>query len=402
MYDAIIIGSRCAGAATALQLARRGRRVLVLDRSMFPSDVLSGHTIQAAGVARLARWGLLDRVRATGVPFASEVRFDFGDFVLRGSPVPIEGIDAAVCIRRTVIDPILADAAEEAGAEIRLGTTVTGLLRDGDRVVGVAGHDGNGEPFEARAAIVIGADGAHSFVARAVEAPAYHVRPASTITIYSYWRGMDLDGIELYARPGRFFIAAPTNDGLTFVAQQVPIAEDGRYRGRVAEAFGDTLREVEHLADRVAAGDRAERFRFARIEDSFFRQPAGPGWALVGDAGYHKDPITAQGMVDAFRDAELLAGALDAGLEGDLSAELRGYQRARDESALPMYELTCGLADLEAPPPPDVLQLLAALQGQPEHIARFLGVIAGSVAVADFYGPSSVAAVMAGAAATAA
>jgi 2-polyprenyl-6-methoxyphenol hydroxylase-like FAD-dependent oxidoreductase len=271
------------------------------------------------------------------------------------------------------------------------------LLRDGDRVVGVAGHDGNGRPLEERAAVVIGADGARSFVARAVDAPAYHVRPATTIAVYSYWRGVDLAGLELYARPGRFFIAAPTNDGLTLVAQQVPVAEDGRYRGRVADAFAETLADVPRLAQLVAAGERAERFRFARIEDGFFRQPAGPGWALVGDAGAHKDPITAQGMLDAFRDAELLADAVHAGLDGDLSLELRGYQQARDEAALPMYELTSALADLETPPPPEMLDLIAALQGQPQHIARFLGVIAGSVGLADFYGPDSVAAVMAGA-----
>jgi len=402
MFDAIVIGSRCAGAATALQLARRGRRALVLDRSVFPSDVLSGHTIQPAGMARLARWGLLDRVRATGVPFASDVRFDFGSVVLQGSPVPVDGIDSAVCIRRTVIDPILADAAAEAGAEIRLGHSVTELLRDGDSVVGVRGHDGGGRPFEARAEVVIGADGARSFIARAVEAPAYNVRPARTITVYSYWDGVDVGGIELYARPGRFFVAAPTNDGLTFVAQQIAVAEDGRYRGRIADAFAETLAEVPHLADRVVAGERAERFRFARIEDSFFRHPHGPGWALVGDAGYHKDPITAQGMADAFRDAELLADAIDIGLDRGLPEALEGYRLARDAATLPMYELTCGLADLDAPPPPEMLELIGALQGQPDHIARFLGVIAGSVPVPDFYAPASVAAVMAGAASAAA
>jgi flavin-dependent dehydrogenase len=398
MYDAIIIGSRCAGAATALQLARRGRRVLVLDRSVFPSDVLSGHTIQPAGLGHLARWGLLERIRATGVPFASQVRFDFGDIVLRGAPVPFEGIDSAVCIRRTVIDGLLADAAQEAGAELRLGHSVTELVRDGDRVVGVQGHDGSGRPFEARAGIVVGADGARSFVARAVAAPAYLVQPASSITVYSYWRDVDLDGIELYARPGRFFIAAPTNDALSFVAQQVPVAEDGRYRSRVEAAFAETLAAVPHLAERVASGERAERFRFAHIEDSFFRHPYGPGWALVGDAGYHKDPITAQGMLDAFRHAELLAEAIDSGLDGSLSEALERYRRARDTAAMPMYELTCRLADLETPPPAEMFELLAALQGQPAHIARFLGVIAGSVAVDDFYGPASVAAVMVGAA----
>ena len=135
----------------------------------------------------------------------------------------------------------------------------------------------------------------------------------------------------------------------------------------------------------------------ARIDDGFFRQPAGPGWALVGDAGYHKDPSAAQGMLDAFRDAELLAAAVDEGLAGDLSAALRRYQRERDAAALPIYDLTCGLVDLEAPPAPEVQQLIGALAGQPEHVARFLGIMAGSVRLADFFAPESVAAIMAGA-----
>lgn len=131
-----------------------------------------------------------------------------------------------------------------------------------------------------------------------------------------------------------------------------------------------------------------QRFRSIRISDSFFREPAGPGWALVGDAGYHKDPITAQGMLDAFRDAGLLAEAVDTGLEGDLGSSLRGYQRARDEAALPMYELTCGLAEL-APPDKELQALVAALEGNPAQISRFLGLIAGSVAVPDFFSPES-------------
>ncbi|HWH34692.1 MAG TPA: NAD(P)/FAD-dependent oxidoreductase [Acidimicrobiales bacterium] len=400
MYDAIVIGSRCAGAPTAMLLARHGRRVLVVDRATFPSDVLSGHTIQPAGMARLARWGLLERVRATGVPFASRVRFDFGAVVLDGSPLPIDGIDTGVCIRRTIIDPLLADAAEHAGAEVRFGVSVTELIWEDGRVAGIRGHDGTGAPIEARARVVVGADGANSFVARHVGAERRLVHPATTVVAYSYWRGVDLDHMELYARPGRFFIAAPTNDGLTFVAQQVPTGEAGRYRDRMDEAVAETLAEVPRLAAMVAAGERAERFRFSRHHDSFLRRSHGPGWALVGDAGYHKDPITAQGMLDAFRDAECLAGAIHGSLDAGpaaLDAALAGYEEARDAAVMSMYELTAGLADLEAPPSPDMLSLLAALEGRPAHIARFLGVIAGSVSVPEFFAPESMAEIAAAA-----
>ena len=393
MYDAIIVGSRAAGAPTALRLARAGRRVLVVDRATFPSDVLSGHTIQPAGVAHLRRLGLLDKVRATGVPFTSRVRFDFGPIVLEGTPAPIDGLSDAVCIRRTIFDTLLTAEAAAAGAEVRQGFTVQALLWDGEQVVGIRGRDASGAVVDERAHLVIGADGVRSFVARAVGARTYREVPATTVNVYSYWRGLELDRIELYSRPGRFFVATPTNDGLTFVNQTVPVSEAPRYRQRVAAAHAETMADVPGLAERMRSAERVERFRWAPPGDAFFRVPAGPGWALVGDAGYHLDPITAQGMFDALRDAELLAQAVDAGLGGDLTAALREYQRARDDAALPMYELTAALADVEAPPSPQMAALLPLLAANDDQIARFLGLIAGSVPVAEFFSPENLAAI---------
>ncbi len=403
MYDTIIVGSRMAGAPTAMLLARKGRRVLVVDRAAFPSDVLSGHTIQPVGMARLARWGLLERVLATEVPLSSNVRFDFGPIVLEGRPVPIDGIDSAACIRRTIIDPLLTDAAAEAGAEVRLGTAITELVRSGGRIVGVRGHGPDGEPFEARASVVVGADGARSFVARSVGAEMLVHRPATTSTVYSYWRGLPVDGIELAARPARFHVAAPTNDGLTLVAQQFPVGHDAVFQGRTADAFDESLADLPDLAERLHAAERVERFRFARIADSFIRRSHGSGWALAGDASCHKDPVTAQGMGDALRDAELLADAIDEGLatgstEG-LDTALARYQAVRDEQVRPMFDHTANLADLEAPPPPEMMELIAALAGQPGQISRFLGIVAGTVAVPDFFSPESVGRIMASAAA---
>ena len=243
------------------------------------------------------------------------MRFDFGPVVLEGQPAPVDGISDAICIRRTIIDTLLTDAAAEAGAEVRQGFTVKELLWEDGRVVGIRGRDATGATVEERAAIVIGADGTNSFVARAVSAPTYHERATETINVYSYWRDVDLDRIELYTRPSRFFVALPTNDGLSLVVQIVPTDEADRYKNRTEAAFAETLAEVPHLADRVHAGQRVERFRWAPVGQGFFRQAGGPGWALVGDAAYHKDPITAQGMADAFRDADLLADAVDRGLE---------------------------------------------------------------------------------------
>ena len=402
MYDAIVIGSRCAGAPTAMLLARRGRRVLLVDRATFPSDVISGHAIQPAGVARLARWGLLDRVRATGTPFTSRVRFDFGPVVLDGTPDPVEGQDATVCIRRTILDALLTDAAAEAGAEVRLGVTVKDLLWEDGRVVGVRGRDAAGAPVEERAAIVVGADGHHSGVARAVGAGAYAQHAAATVNAYSYWRGLDLDAVELYSRPDRFLIALPTNDGLSMVVAIGPVAEAPRWRADVAGTFAEALGRVPQLGERVAAAERAERFRLTSDSAAFLREPHGPGWALVGDAAHHLDAITAQGMLNAFRDADELSAAVDDGLAaGDLDGALAVRRERRDAAVLPVHEFTAGLAHVELPPPPVLPALVAAAAADPALTSRFLGIIAGSTRVEELLAPASLERILGTAAAAA-
>jgi flavin-dependent dehydrogenase len=395
MFDAIVVGSRCAGAPTAMLLARRGRRVLLVDRSTFPSDTLSGHAIQPAGVARLAKWGLLDRLVATGVPAIERMRFDVGPVCLEGTPPPIDGNSTMYVPRRTILDTLLVEAAAEAGAEVRDGFTVKGLVFDGDRVVGIRGRDRTGRAVEERAPVVIGADGVHSFIARAVEAPRYNVRPAASVAAYSYWSDVAVDAGELYVRPNRFVVATPTHDGLVFVGQTIALTDADAYRGDIDRAFTNTLQLAPSLAERLAVGTRVERFRFSRDTDGFFRTAHGPGWALVGDAGYHKDPITAQGMLDAFRDAELVSAAVDEGVDRDLDRSLAGYQKARDRAVGEMYDFTCQLAHVELPPPPEMQQLLGALVGNQPQIDRFFGVMAGSVSVGEFFGPDNVEQVLA-------
>ena len=401
MFDVIVVGSRCAGASTAMLLARHGRRVLLVDRATFPSDVLSGHTIQPAGVAHLRRWGLLDRVRATGVPFTSHIRFDFGPVVLEGVPAPVDGVTDAVCIRRTVFDTLLTAEAADAGADVRQGFTVKSLLWDDGKVVGIRGRDATGRTIEERARVVIGADGVNSFVARAVDAASYNHVPAKTVNIYSYWRGLDLEGLELYTRPGRFFVATPTNDGLAFVNQTVPVHEAGRYgtgrpthMQRRSPACRTSPNGSWLLSGWSGSGGRPPG-------DGFFRVAAGPGWALVGDAGYHLDPITAKGMFDAFRDAELLAGAVDRGLSGDLDDELS----AISEPATPR-RCRCTSSPRHWPTSKfrrqTMLGLIAALAGNPAQTSRFFGLMAGSVPIPEFFSPESLTRVFAEAQALAA
>jgi len=393
VYDAIVVGARCAGSPTAMLLARSGYRVLLVDRATFPSDTMSTHHIHRAGVARLARWGLLERLLHTGGPQIRRWTFDLGPFALVGNPTPAGPIDFDVCPRRTRLDAMLVAAAAAAGAEVRENFGVRDLLWDDEgRVCGIVGQTAEGTTCTERARIVVGADGRNSFVARAVHAPEYHTRPSLTCGFYSYWSGVEMDGVELYPRVGRAIVAEQTNDGLVYVAA-----------GWRRDAFHQVREDVErHLLANVqlCAPSLAERMRgavreapFAGTADFrfFFRRPYGPGWALVGDAGYHRDAVTGQGITDALRDAELLAGAIDAGLTDrqPLEAAMQDYEQARNAAVMPMYEFTYDLAKLE-PPSPEHQQLFGALRGNQPAIDRFLGTMAGTVAIPEFFGQANV------------
>jgi flavin-dependent dehydrogenase len=392
VYDVIVVGARCAGAPTAMLLAQRGYRVLLADRATFPSDTLSTHFIKPPGVAMLRRWGLLDQVIASGCPPVPRFRFDYGPVVLAGSPPPLGGGVESYAPRRTILDAILVEAAARAGAEVRPAFRVDGVLTDGGRVAGIRGHARGGAAFSERARLVVGADGRRSLVARAVAAPAYRARPALTCAYYAYWDGVPAEReIEGYFLPRRVILVFPTNDGQLCVFLQWPRAEFGSVRADAEGHLWAAVAQVPRLAGRLRAGRRSARLAGTGDLPNFFRTPYGPGWALAGDAGYHRDPLTAQGISDAFRDAQLLSEAIDAGLAGrqPLAGALAGYQRQRDEAATAMYELTCQRAALE-PPAPQMNRLLAALHGNQDDTDRFIGVIAGTVPIAEFFAPGNI------------
>ena len=399
MYDVIVVGARVAGSPTAMLLARQGYRVLLVDRATFPSDTLSGHYIHQPGVARLARWGLLDRVVRSNCPPIRQATFDVGPFALRGSAPPADGIAAAYAPRRTVLDTILVDAAVAAGAELREGFATQEILVEDGRVRGIRGRANGGATVTERARIVVGADGRHSAVARAVGAPEYHTVPTLTCAYFTYWADVPTGGIELYPRDGRMVGAFPTNDGLTCVFAQWPRQEFHAVRAAIEAHYLDALELAPSLAERVWNGRRAERFSGSADLGNLFRKPFGPGWALVGDAGYHLDPILGQGITDAFRDAELLAEGLDAGLSGrrPLADALAEYERRRNDAAMPIYDLNCQRAALQ-PPPPEMQRLLTSLRGNRHETNRFLGVVAGTVPVAEFFAPANVERILATAA----
>jgi flavin-dependent dehydrogenase len=395
MYDAIVVGARCAGSPTAMLLARKGFRVLLLDKASFPSDTLSVHYIHQPGIACLNRWGLLDHVIASNCPPTYAQTLDLGHFTLRGTPPPIDGVAAAYAPRRTILDKILVDAAVGAGVELREHFTVKELIFDGNQVVGIRGHERGGSLVTEKARIVIGADGMHSSVARAVDAPTYNDRPAFTCAYYSYWSDVPLNGAELHPRPGRMIIAGRTNDGQIMSIVYWPNSEFHAVRSDIEGNFMRALDLVPELAELIRGGRRTERFRGTVDLPNFYRKPFGPGWALVGDAGYHKDPITAQGISDAFRDAELLASAIDDGFAGRELIEdaLAGYERRRNEVTFPIYDMTLQFAALE-PPPAEQQQLMAALIHNQDATDRFFGTVTGTVPITEFFAPENIGRIM--------
>jgi 2-polyprenyl-6-methoxyphenol hydroxylase-like FAD-dependent oxidoreductase len=371
-------------------LARQGHRVLLVDRARFPSDTVSTHLLHQPGVAALARWGLLDRLVATGCPPISTYRFDFGPVVITGAP------GVAYGPRRTVLDALLVEAAAEAGAEVRQGFGVEEILIEDGRVTGIRGGGGRTE----RAAVVVGADGRHSLVARAVRPEQYHQKPPLLAGYYAYWSGLPMHGVfETYVREDRGFSAWPTHDGRTIVVGGWPYSEFEVNKADVEGNFLAMLDQAPDFAARVRAGTRESRFAGAAVPN-YFRTPYGPGWALVGDAGYNRDFITAQGMQDAFRDAELCAGALHDVLSGarPFGPALAAYRSARDTQVLPMYEFTTQLATL-APPSPELAGLLGAIQGDPEAMDGFTRVSAGVTSPAEFFAEPNVGRIFARAAA---
>jgi len=388
MHNVIIVGARVAGSATALLLARRGLKVLVLDRATFPSDTLSTHQVQVPGVARLARWGVLDQILAAGTPATRNVRFDQGEAVITGRFPEYDGADFMCSPRRTLLDQVLVDAARAAGAEIRENFTADELLQDNGTVTGVRGREKGAPVVTEQARLVIGADGKHSLVAEATAARAYRTKPPQSLAFYTYWEGVPVDGGAMFGRPGCALGAWPTNDGLLMTYLAWPIARFGEFRQDVEGNFLRTLDTVG-LGDRVRAG-RAERFRGTPDLPSYFRQPYGPGWALVGDAGLLLDPITGQGIGHAFRDAELLADAVADGLGGirPLGKALGQYHRARDQAARPMYDFTARIAALN-PPTPGELALFQALSQRQEDSDAFFGALTGAVPMREFMSPKN-------------
>lgn len=333
-YDAVIVGARCAGAATAMLLARQGLSVLAIDRAEYGSDTLSTHALMRGGVASLERWGLLGALRAAGTPAVMRTRFNYGEEAI---DVPAKDASGALFApRRTVLDRIIVDAARRAGAEIRFGCTLESVEHDQtDRATGISYIDRSGQRISVRAGVVIGADGASSRVAEQVGARTRVSMPSGGATLMAYFSGVRVEGFDWHYRPGMMAGMLPTN------SDQVCVFVSGRperFRGApLAESFRKRLREAAPaLAEAILRAEPAGRLRIFAGRPAHLREAQGPGWALVGDAGYFKDPCTAHGITDAFRDAELLSRAIIA----DRPGAMADYEAIRDALSAPLMEIT--------------------------------------------------------------
>jgi flavin-dependent dehydrogenase len=367
-YDAIIVGARPAGAATAMLLARNGFEVLLVDRSRFPSEIPHGHYVRLHGPPRLAAWGLLDRILATGAPAITSITMDLGDFPLIGRDLVVDGVPVGVAPRRAVLDQLLIDAAIEAGAEFRDGFAIHDLTFEDGRVTGVRGPGGVIE----RARVVVGADGRNSGIAKRVKARAYAEQPTLACWYFSYWSGVPNQGLEMYRRDRRMIFAHPTNDDLFTLFVGWPITELPAVRSNIEAHMMGALDLVPGLSERIRSGRRQERIYGATQLPNFLRKPYGPGWALVGDAGAHKDPARALGICDALRDAELLADSLTAVLSGAKPEDqaLSEYEQRRNHATIDEYEANIRAARF-SPLAPEILKARAAVRHDTHAMAQF-------------------------------
>lgn len=391
-FDVVVVGARCAGSPTAMRLANMGHKVLLLDRADFPSGTHSTHYIHQAGIIQLAEWGLLDEIRSCGAPEIKRMEYRNEGMNLYGWADPVAGIGSIYNPRRVVLDEILVKAAVAAGVELITGFTVTGLLPSEDGGVGgVEGTftDGTTKSFTAR--MVVGADGTYSAVARLVGAEKYNVRPAAGFTYWNYFHGLDWEMSQHKTGMNRRWYGAwPTNDG-TSVAVILTNDQHDEFRKDPEENFLKIIEEIEpekgkQIREVGVPEGRMHRMKYA---ENFYRESSGHGWALVGDAGYHKDPITGWGMTDAFLQAEGLASAVHAGLSGEASMKdaTDQFVASRDEMTEPMYDYTTTVAQMDLPL--YFRSIIKACSRSQEWTNKMLGVVAGIVDGGEVFEPEN-------------
>jgi 2-polyprenyl-6-methoxyphenol hydroxylase-like FAD-dependent oxidoreductase len=364
-HDVVVVGARAAGSATALLLARLGHDVGVVERAELPSDTVSTHVLSRTGVVSLDRWGLLDAVIASGAPPIRAVTFHTEDGCTTFRVKDKSGVDCLVAPRRYILDTLLANAARDAGARVHMGVSVHEVIRGpGGRAAGVRGRDLRGAPVEIRARFIVGADGLGSTVAQSVGAPIVVDRGAGGATQYAYFSGLPWPEIEFFTRPGSYAGVFPTHHGeaAIWVCTPSAVARAARRTTTPEAAYANLLaRAAPTLVTQLRHAQRTSKVRGMLSAPNQIRRAVGPGWALVGDAACHRDPITGHGLSDAYRDAELLALTLDGVLRAEVAepAALEAYDSTRRRELAQIFDLTCRMAAF--PPVPAFTDLTRRL-----------------------------------------
>lgn len=358
--DVVVVGGRVAGCASAIPLARAGHRVVVLDRARFPSNVMSTHGLWPGGVAELQRLGALDRVLALNPPRMRRLQIHHLGWHLEARSRPVDGIDYMLCVGRPEFDTALQAAAREAGATLRTQVAAEAVIWDHGRAAGIRCRPGpEGDRTEIRASLVIGADGRRSTLAELVGSGSPY-RGSCNGRGFAYWYMNDpkvgtpaREIVPLWRIGSTIVLVLAMPEGRMLVLAVCPTDDVEKYRRDPEGMWEQLLRQHRRLADRVAGATGASRLIATADLPSFFRASAGPGWALVGDAGHFKDPTLAQGMRDALEFGRKL-GETAAPVLTDphqLDVALRGWERDRDRACLAMYHASNRESRVEAEQP---------------------------------------------------
>ena len=388
MWDAVVVGARCAGATTALLLARQGHRILLIDRARFPSDTMSTLFIHQPGISRLEHWGLLEAVIGSGCPRIHDATYMLQDVRLHGKVAELGNVDYALAPRRHILDQILINAAVDEGVEFAEECTLDELLSGDDgRIGGVRFRMPGGAVATEESRLTIGADGMRSRVARLADAGFTIDDPRMTCIYYSGWTGLEI-GFEIRERPGRWLATIPTNDDVTLILTYFPQSEFAIVKDDPQASHLAAIRaSAPDLYDQLATSEQVVRLQGTGDQQNFFRQACGPGWALVGDSGHHEDSISARGITNAFIQAELLSehvgGRLDS--EQQLTAALSRFARQRDAALIDVYRSTLETARLQAPR--SRVEMLREISLVPELTRRYFALAAGIISMDEFLTP---------------
>lgn len=392
-YDVIVVGGRIAGSALAIMLNRAGARVLLLERSTFPSAPVSVPVVFANALKILDRLGVREALEASGATRMYRGGVQTGGFDLQTTVPVLDGITYHLGVRREILDNLLFEqAAREPNVEVRTGFTVTGLLRDGERVVGVRGRPGGGAEEDWHAAVVAGVDGRQSMVARAVHAPEYNRKPGKNCVYYAYYRHFNNGGVPAavtYRGEGYSVLRFDADNGLTAISLGSQPQDWSLFKRDATGEFERRWRAIPALAELGRNVERVGQIKGYGPRDAFYRKPFGPGWLLVGDAGYYKDPCTGQGIYDALRSAELATASWTAWQHGTpWDAAMRGYQRTRDRETKLMYQLTFETSKLPKTSQLNPFErwLWQVLATDLDYLSQLSGIYNGASALSDYVG----------------